>query len=322
MDFVLSDESLNEYGYRILTSGIDVADFERNPVMLYAHGTDPESRFIPIGRWENIRVENRRLLATAVFDNEDEFAQKIKSKIEQGILNACSIGFDILETSSDEDLIVLGQTRPTVVRSRIFEASVVPLPGNKNALKLRFPKKGLTLSAKSDERYLDDTLPKLKSKKMHSKKLALLMALATALEFDVENANTEEVLGKVTALKEKNELQKQKLSDALLEIGKQKGVVTEDNENQYKALAQSNFDATLGLITSTKVKKQEERDNSAGSKIAEYLRRKSNGGHDNHDNRDNWTFDEWSRKDSKGLLEIKRTDPKRYAELVKSYVPS
>lgn len=48
--FVVSDESPNSYGFVVLTEGIDTAQFERNPVMLYMH-----ERSRVVGRWENIR---------------------------------------------------------------------------------------------------------------------------------------------------------------------------------------------------------------------------------------------------------------------------
>ena len=35
--FVISDESVNSYGYIVKTDGIDITAFERNPVMLYMH---------------------------------------------------------------------------------------------------------------------------------------------------------------------------------------------------------------------------------------------------------------------------------------------
>ena len=59
--FVLSDESVNSYGFVVLTEGIDTSAFERNPVMLYMHNRDGNV----IGRWENIRKEDKRLLGDA-----------------------------------------------------------------------------------------------------------------------------------------------------------------------------------------------------------------------------------------------------------------
>ena len=62
--FIVSDESLNSYGMVILTAGIDYADFARNPIMYYMH---ERSKGV-VGRWENIRVEDNKLLMDAVFE--------------------------------------------------------------------------------------------------------------------------------------------------------------------------------------------------------------------------------------------------------------
>ena len=51
--FVLTDESVNSYGYRVLTSGIKMEQFLKNPVMLYSH----DNNRMPIGTWENVRPE-------------------------------------------------------------------------------------------------------------------------------------------------------------------------------------------------------------------------------------------------------------------------
>ncbi|MBL6448569.1 hypothetical protein JMN32_19820 [Fulvivirga sp. 29W222] len=139
--FILSDESVNEYGFRILTAGIDLKRFKKNPVMLYAHIRSFESKgkdgvILPIGRWENIRKEDSQLLADAVFDEDDEFAMKISSKIDKGILNTASAGLDVLEYSEDPKLMGKGQTLPTVTKSILKEASIADIPGNGNAVRL------------------------------------------------------------------------------------------------------------------------------------------------------------------------------------------
>lgn len=139
LTFILSDESVNCYGYRVLTDGIDLSLFEKNPLMLWNHsrafrGTKDE--VLPIGHWENIRKEGDRLLADAVFDEKDEFAQAVKSKVEQGILRMASIGFSVVATSEDKDVLVPGQTRPTVIKCLVKESSVTDIGGNRNALRL------------------------------------------------------------------------------------------------------------------------------------------------------------------------------------------
>lgn len=83
--FILSDESLNSYGFVVQTAGIDTAQFERNPVMLYMH--DRESGVV--GRWENIRKDGTKLIADAVFDESTELGAKIKKQVDNGFCVAC-----------------------------------------------------------------------------------------------------------------------------------------------------------------------------------------------------------------------------------------
>lgn len=70
--FILSDESVNSYGQIILTEGINIERFAKNPVMLYMH-----ERNTVIGRWDNIRKEGKQLLADAFFDANIELARTV-----------------------------------------------------------------------------------------------------------------------------------------------------------------------------------------------------------------------------------------------------
>ena len=125
--FVLTDESVNNYGYRVLTSGIKMEQFLKNPVMLYSH----DNNRMPIGTWENVRQEDGRLLADAKFDQEDSFAMEVARKIEAGIIRCCSIGFDVLEVlQKGED------EPPTVTKSELFECSICAIGANRNAMNL------------------------------------------------------------------------------------------------------------------------------------------------------------------------------------------
>ena len=75
--FVLCDSNtINSYGFRIRLEGMNLDRFRSNPVMLYQH-----DKFSVIGRWENIRIEDGRLLADAKFDSEDELARQVEGKI-------------------------------------------------------------------------------------------------------------------------------------------------------------------------------------------------------------------------------------------------
>ena len=137
--FVLSDESINSYGFRVLTAGIALDRFERNPIMLWNHTrsiSDDSGTMLPIGKWANIRVEDGLLIADAIFDEKDEFAMKIAKKVEQGIINMASIGFVVNEESDKPELVLSGQTRKTVTKCTLLEVSIVDIGSNSNAVAL------------------------------------------------------------------------------------------------------------------------------------------------------------------------------------------
>lgn len=130
--FVLSDETVNTYGFRVLMDGADIEQFRRNPVMFYNH----DEWSVPIGRWDNVRIEDGKLLADPVFDMEDENARKIAGKVERGFLRMASIGFRVVETSDDPMKVLPGQKLPTVTKWQLREASIVGIGANHNALRL------------------------------------------------------------------------------------------------------------------------------------------------------------------------------------------
>ena len=91
---------------------------------------------MPIGRVENLRVEDGKLIGTPVFDQNDDFAKKIESKWDNGYLRMASAGLEPIETTPDPTLIMPGQTRETVTRSKLVEVSIVDIGGNDEALQL------------------------------------------------------------------------------------------------------------------------------------------------------------------------------------------
>lgn len=137
---ILSDSSLNRYGYRVLTEGINLEAFKKNPVMLYMHLRDEGSPiwgdYKAIGHWEDFQIDGDQLSAVPVFDKVDELSQTIAKKFEAGTFNAASIGIRIIETSSDKSVVVQGQTRETVTKCELMEASIVDVPANANAVRL------------------------------------------------------------------------------------------------------------------------------------------------------------------------------------------
>ena len=66
--FVVSDETVNSSGFRIITAGIRLDNAKKNCPCFYDHKTYE----VPLGHWENLRIENNRLLADLVINGDNE----------------------------------------------------------------------------------------------------------------------------------------------------------------------------------------------------------------------------------------------------------
>lgn len=135
-EVVISTSGLNCYGSRVLTSGIDLTQYQKNPVLLWMHRRSFNGKDMPIGRMENLRIDGDRLIGTPVFDENDEFAKQIAGKWENGFLRMASAGIEIVETSDAPEHLLQGQTRATITRCKLEEVSIVDIGGNDEALQL------------------------------------------------------------------------------------------------------------------------------------------------------------------------------------------
>lgn len=135
-EVIISTEAVNSYGTRVLTSGIDLEQFKRNPVLLWMHRRAFDGESMPIGKIDNLRVEDGKLIGTPVFDQNDEFARKIESKWDSGFLRMASAALEPIEVNPDPSLALEGQTRATVTRCKLIEVSIVDIGGNDEALQL------------------------------------------------------------------------------------------------------------------------------------------------------------------------------------------
>ncbi len=97
---IISTPRLNSYGARVLTEGIDLTQYQKNPVLLYMHRRGRKED-MPIGIMENVRVEGDTLYGTPKFDDDTEDERNISKKWERGTLRMLSAGLDIMEWSED-----------------------------------------------------------------------------------------------------------------------------------------------------------------------------------------------------------------------------
>lgn len=98
---VITSNSVNAYGTRVLTEGLDISQYEKNPIVLYMH-----KRGIPIGTMNDLRVENDRLFGTPQIDGDTDEEKVIAAKWERGTLRMLSAGIEILEWSDDPQNVV------------------------------------------------------------------------------------------------------------------------------------------------------------------------------------------------------------------------
>ena len=321
---VLSDESVNVYGYRVLTAGIDLSRFKTNPVMLYNHlrATNwkdyPPEHLLPIGKWVSVKKENGRLVATPEFDMDDDFAKKVAGKYEKGYLNAASVHIDIVKISEDPKDMVPGQIRATVTKSILKEGSITDIPGNGGCVKLTYLGNSVMLNGEDDLQKLDSLLPRLTAKptfrpvKKTSSKMNLEL-IKTTLELG-GGATDAEVLGAIKSLqnkaarlsgveKELSDLKQQQKTDrvtALLDDAIKAGKLTAKDRETWTALASSDYDNTKKVLD--------------GMTAMTSLNDKIEGTHQPEVNTDlSAQFDEYLK--SGKLADIKKNDPVLFAQL-------
>jgi len=177
----ISNEILNSYGTRIMTDGLDISQYQRNPVLLYMH-----QRGLVIGLVKDIRKENGEVTGELEFDEASPESIRVKKQFEFGSLKMVSASVDILELSEDPALLVQGQTRPTITKSKLVEVSVVDIGGNDDALVLS--RDGVTLELGKDGSNPLPTINKPSNENnMELKDMALELGLpATASENEVK----------------------------------------------------------------------------------------------------------------------------------------
>ena len=209
----ITNERLNSYGTRVLTSGMDVEQYNRNPVLLYMH-----ERGQVIGCVKDLRVEGDEVTGELMFDEATELSRQCKKQWEFGSLKMVSVGIDILDTSEDPQFLVQGQTSPTITKSKLFEVSLVDIGANDDAIVLRRQDyrhgehpTGMFSKVTAMPLLRDISSNPKNKKEMDLKKLALQLGLA-------EDADESAVEKKIAELKaheaEVKSLKKEK--DALL----------------------------------------------------------------------------------------------------------
>jgi len=125
--FVISTGDVDRDNDTIAQDGWDLANFKRNPVVLFGHRTD----ILPVGKATQIGVQGNKLVASVEFAKH-QHAQDVRHLVEDGILNATSVGFRPIESTYNHD-----RGGFDFKRCELHEFSIVPVPANPGALRVR-----------------------------------------------------------------------------------------------------------------------------------------------------------------------------------------
>lgn len=274
--FVLCDSaSTNTYGFRIDLDGMDLGRFRSNPVMLYGHDSDRL-----IGRWENIRAEDGRLLADPVFDTEDELAKKVAGKVERGFLKGCSVGVIIREIKESGNKTV-------ATRTELMEASLCPIPSDAGAIVL-YDENRRRLS-------IDEVNIKLlKYNKMNEEQ----KKEQTTLEQQLAAKDQ-----RIAELEAKAAEQSRERTEAFLSAAVKDGRISAAEKDGFSKLAEKDFDTVKGIVEARK------------AEPTATLRDKVNRSAGIAAERDGWGYLDWMKKDPEGLRKMKSENPSAFAAL-------
>lgn len=136
--FTISTPTIDREQDRIALAGWDLANFRRNPVVLWGH----DATRLPIGRAFDLRIEDAALKASVEFipvetPEGGQFAESVYRLARQGFLGATSVGFRPIKWDYTSD-----KTRgaddwfPGIdfEEQELVELSIVTVPANPEAL--------------------------------------------------------------------------------------------------------------------------------------------------------------------------------------------
>jgi HK97 family phage prohead protease len=129
--FIMSNADTDRMGDNIQVAGWQVANFVKNPVMLWAHDYSTP----PVGRVGKVGVEGDNLVARDVeFQAREvfEFGWSIGEMYAAKMLNAVSVGFDPIELAWKDD----DSGGILFMKQDLLELSAVPVPAHPGALQL------------------------------------------------------------------------------------------------------------------------------------------------------------------------------------------
>jgi len=174
--WTLSDDSIDRDKERFDSSGWNLKEFKKNPVLQWSH----DSTIPAIGKVINPKVKENRLVGKIEFDATDAFAQKIERKVRAGYISAGSVGFFPTQVEIPED--DKSDLQLIYRKQELREFSICNVPANPNAL-VEQPEKDV----KQDKPFLFGPDTSVESIKADIEEMATTIEV---MKQDIENLKT------------------------------------------------------------------------------------------------------------------------------------
>lgn len=303
--FILTDGSVNQFGFRINMAKLSLERFKSNPVMLYNH------RGL-VGRWEDLQITDGQLTGYPNFmdDEKEEEAILIANRVKNDYVKGASLGIHIID-------IEMAPDGTPLVECEVLECSVVDIPNNANAIVL--------MSADGEplkDQELQLSLNKIKQikksnnteMKLNLKSLGALGLEEGASESAINNAiaklsgkasKVEELQKKLNTLQTEQLEAQKKNAETLVEGAIKEGKITAEKKQKFVDLAIKDLELASDTLASLPGKSKLPSANREG--VTADL---------NLEARKDWDFDKWRKEDPAGLINLKSNDPDAYQEIL------
>lgn len=252
-EFLLTDNTVNCYGFRLLSEGFLLDRFK--PAIGYLMHKRDNGVAV---KWEDFRWDGDKLYAKPVV-NTSRFPDLV-DEIEAGFYDAASVGHIVaLEWSDDTSMKLEGQTGITVTKWFCRESSIVDIPGNFNALGQLYDDNDKMLMDLSDNKI--NNIPKNQTEKMDKLVLTGTMLTGLNLMADATQAQVETAFADLLAKAKRTETAEQKFKDLqaertkeavqnIIKQGKNEGKLTNDLAAKLEEDYKENPEGLKALVAS------------------------------------------------------------------------
>jgi HK97 family phage prohead protease len=299
--FVANTETVNAYGFRVLTEGIDLSRFKKNPVALYNHNA-------LVGRWGEIKKEGNLVVGDITFSQRPE-AQMVAKDVQDGIVTSVSIGIKALAFSDAPEDMMPGQSYPTITKSELLEISLVDIPANADAV-------GLKLYTDAETK-TETNIIQLMNNNPQNGTAGTTQNGTAGTSPAPQNGTGGAEQEQVTLLKDiQNSLNN--LNKAVLSLSERNNGTVQAGTGGTISVPQTGTAGTEQKGEIEQLRAELEQMKAERLTVESVLKMSAQLSGAAAETRKDWTFSDWQKKDSVGLAAMREKNPEQYNDLLKT----